>query len=237
MHYQSLQDKGALTKPVEQRENIDPIKEADDSEFKSYRRKDGRFVSNGYDIESVAKMNEEEGRKQLAFQFNKVKHSKSFAENLEQSNPSIDKNTRQQALINQQERADNMVDKNIKTLPLTNDEKMGDPRISYGTGSNAYNVSISQQIDESVPRSAQEQKRINIANMYNLKEQHERKTKTNAEAPNKVEDLSLPPPDPYDATGSKNIGSNQGVFKDTEFMSIFDNYKLYKDGTVKNNRG
>lgn len=80
----------------------------------------------------------------MAFQFNKVKHSKSFAENLEQSNPSIDKNTRQQALVNQQERADNMVDKNIKTLPLTNDEKMGDPRISYGTGSNAYNVSISQ---------------------------------------------------------------------------------------------
>lgn len=230
MHYQSLQDKGALTKPVEQREDIDPIKEADDSEFKSYRRRDGRFVSNGYDIESVAKMNEEEGRKQLAFQFNKVKHSKSFAENLEESNPSIDKHIRQQALINQQERADNMVNKNIKTLPLTNDEKMGDPRISYGTGSNAYNVSISQQIDESVPRSAQEQNKINLANMYNLKEQHERKTKTNAEA----RKLSLPP---SDATGSKNVGSNQGVFKDTEFMSVFDNYKLYKDGTIKNNRG
>jgi len=58
-------------------------------------------MSSGFDIESVAKMNEEEGRKQLAFEQNKVKHTQSFAEKLEQSNPSVGKLARAAALENQ----------------------------------------------------------------------------------------------------------------------------------------
>lgn len=57
------------------------------------------------------------------------------------------------------------------------------------------------------------------------------------ETPNDPKPLSLPPPDPYDATGSKNIGSNQGAFKDLEFMKVFDNYKLYKNGMLVSKKG
>lgn len=52
-------DKGALTQSEEKKEQLNSQPEI--SEFKNYQRKDGRFVSSGYDVESVAKMNEDEG--------------------------------------------------------------------------------------------------------------------------------------------------------------------------------
>ena len=112
-------------------------------------------------------------------------------------------------MANQQERADNAVDKNVwvnGSLPLTNDEKLGDPRISYGTGSTAYTVGISESVDESSRKPA-DIEWLKLATMYNLKEQHTRASKTNAEAPNKVHDLVMPPPEPIDASGAVNIGS------------------------------
>lgn len=69
-------------------------------EFKNYMWADGWFVQNGFDIESIAKINEEDGRKRKAFEFGKVQHTQSFAERLEQTNPSIGQEVRADALIN-----------------------------------------------------------------------------------------------------------------------------------------
>lgn len=60
-------------------------------EFKNYMRADGRYVQNGFDIEAIAKINEEDGRKRKAFDYGKQPHVPSFAERLEQTNPSVGK--------------------------------------------------------------------------------------------------------------------------------------------------
>lgn len=70
----ALKAPGALTKDVAH-ESTGSGKPSETStmpvpEFKNYMRQDGRFVSNGFDIETIAKINEEEGQKQLAFEFN-----------------------------------------------------------------------------------------------------------------------------------------------------------------------
>lgn len=72
--------------------------------------------------------------------------------------------------------------------------------------------------------------------MYNLKEIHESKTRTNAEAPNKV--LEIPfDVNSKDSNGATNIGSNQGAFRDDDFLKIFDGFKLYRNGKIRTKRG
>lgn len=92
---------GPLTKLEEQKDGIlhAPAEKQLAEKFK--RRADGMFVPNGFDIETIAKINQEEGKKVKPFLQNRVnKEVKSFAENLEITNPSIGKDQRMNTLKN-----------------------------------------------------------------------------------------------------------------------------------------
>lgn len=122
----------------------------------------------------------------------------------------------------------------MRDLPLTRDEQQGDPRLAYGTGSLSYNAGMTTSINDT-NKSAKGTKKLNLATMYNLKEIHQSKTRTNAEEPNEVFELHAGDgvEASKDSNGATNIGNNQGAFSDKEFLNIFDGFKLYRNGKIR----
>lgn len=236
---QGQNDNGGLTTQVEQKLHIDHAKEEKQLAEKFKQRADGMFVPSGFDIVTIAKINQEDGKRQKAFAYNKVNHVKSFAENLENTNKSIGKKQRKDALKNKQIRDKINQHPKEDPLPLRPQDIQGDPRISYGTGSTGYNTGFSTSEN---PQDKTLPKELKLQTLYNLKELHD-KQKGNAGLSNDVKQVTETIPNniagnSIDASGMQDIGARQGEFKNTGFLTIFDNYKLdKKTKQLYNNKG
>ena len=136
----SQADSGALTENVDNKLGLTHATKEKQLANNIMQWADGLFKPNGFDIETIAKINQKAGSRVKPFLSDKINHKKSFAETLELTNPSIGKSVRTAALKNKITR--DKINQNPKEhdLPLRRYEIQEDPRIASGTGTPGYNV-------------------------------------------------------------------------------------------------